>query len=126
MLFIPLLIAVQTATTVDDAPQASSFVTLAFQLGGSVASALLVTLIDRRGDFHAQIVSANLTLAQPAVRSALAAISPPQLAALATVQAETLAFADVAYFVAAAAAILIPVVFLLQRSKHTLSEISFE
>jgi DHA2 family multidrug resistance protein len=126
MLFIPLLIAVQTATTAEDAPKASSFVTLAFQLGGSIASALLVTLIDRRADFHAQIVAANVTLAQPAVRSALEAISPQQLAALANVQAQTLAFADVAYFAAATAAVLIPVVFLLQRSKHSITEISFE
>ena len=129
MLFIPLLIAVQTATTAEDAPQASSFITLAFQLGGSVASALLVTLIDRRSDFHQQIVGASLSLARPAVRDALQAISPQQLAALAIAQAQTLAFADVAYVAAALAAILIPVVFLLQRSQHathTITEVSFE
>ncbi len=126
MLFIPLLIAVQTSTSSDDAPKASSFITLAFQLGGSVASAMLVTLIDRRADFHAQIIGANLTLDHPAVRNALQAISPSQLAAMATAQAQTLAFADVAYAAAAIAAILIPIVFLLQRSRHTITEISFE
>jgi MFS transporter, DHA2 family, multidrug resistance protein len=126
MLFIPLLIAVQTSTSADDAPKASSFVTLAFQLGGSVASAMLVTMIDRRNDFHAQIIGDSLTLARPVVRSALETVSPQQLAALATAQAQTLAFADVAYAAAAIAAVLIPVVFLLQRSKHTITEISFE
>jgi MFS transporter, DHA2 family, multidrug resistance protein len=126
MLFIPLLIAVQTSTSADDAPKASSFITLAFQLGGSVASAMLVTLIDRRADFHAQIIGGNLTLDHPAVRDALQAISPSQLAALATAQAQTLAFADVAYAAAAIAAVLIPIVFLLQRSRHAITEISFE
>jgi DHA2 family multidrug resistance protein len=126
MLFIPLLIAVQTATSADDAPKASSFITLAFQLGGSVASAMLVTLIDRRSDFHAAIIGGNLTLDHPAVRNALQAISPAQLAALATAQAQTLAFADVAYAAAAIAAVLIPIVFLLQRSRHAITEISFE
>jgi DHA2 family multidrug resistance protein len=126
MLFIPLLIAVQTSTSADDAPKASSFITLAFQLGGSVASAMLVTLIDRRADFHAQIIGGNLTLDHPAVRNALQAISPSQLAAVATEQAQTLAFADVAYAAAAIAAILIPIVFFLQRSRHTITEISFE
>jgi MFS transporter, DHA2 family, multidrug resistance protein len=126
MLFIPLLIAVQTSTSPEDAPKASSFITLAFQLGGSVASAMLVTLIDRRADFHTQIVAANLDLARPVVRNALTLVSPQQLLALATAQAQTLTFADVAYTVAAIAAIMIPVVFLLQRSQHTITEVSFE
>jgi MFS transporter, DHA2 family, multidrug resistance protein len=126
MLFIPLLIAVQTSTSPEDAPKASSFITLAFQLGGSIASAMLVTLIDRRTDFHTQIVGANLDLARPVVRNALALISPQQLLAMATAQAQTLAFADVAYTAGAIAAILIPVVFLLQRSQHTITEVSFE
>jgi len=126
MLFIPLLIAVQTATSADDAPMASSFITLAFQLGGSMASAMLVTLIDRRTDFHADILSAGITLARPAVRNALHLISPQQLAGLVSAQAQTLAFADVAYAAAAIAAVLIPVVFLLQRSQHRITEITFE
>jgi DHA2 family multidrug resistance protein len=126
MLFIPLLIAVQTSTSADDAPKASSFVTLAFQLGGSIASAILVTMIDRRTDFHTQILGANVTLARPAVRAALAAVSPQGLGVLVAGQAQTLAFADLAYAVAAVAAILIPIVFLLQRSHHTIAEVTFE
>ncbi len=129
MLFIPLLIAVQTATTAEDAPQASSFITLAFQLGGSIASALLVTLIDRRSDIHHQIVNASINLSRPVVRDALQLMSPQQLAGIAIAQAQTLAFADVAYVAAALAALLIPIVFLLQRSQHashTITEVSFE
>jgi MFS transporter, DHA2 family, multidrug resistance protein len=126
MLFIPLLIAVQTATSADDAPKASSFITLAFQLGGSVASAMLVTLIDRRTDFHEQIVAGSLNLARPVVRNALQAVTPAQLAGLANLQAQTLAFADVAYTAAAIAAIMIPIVFLLRRSHHTITEVTFE
>jgi DHA2 family multidrug resistance protein len=126
MLFIPLLIAVQTATTAEDAPQASSFITLAFQLGGSIASALLVTLVDRRSDFHQSILGASITLAQPVVRSALKVISPAQLAATVAAQAQTLAFADVAYAAAGLAALLVPIVFLLQRSQHAATGVSFE
>jgi DHA2 family multidrug resistance protein len=126
MLFIPLLIAVQTATTAEDAPQASSFITLAFQLGGSVASALLVTLVDRRSEFHENILGASITLARPVVRHALTVISPQQLAAMVAEQAQTLAFADVAYAAAGLAALLVPIVFLLQRSQHTGAGVSFE
>jgi MFS transporter, DHA2 family, multidrug resistance protein len=127
MLFIPLLIAVQTATSADDAPKASSFITLAFQLGGSVASAILVTMIDRRADFHSEIISSNITLARPIVRDALQSASPQQIFAIAAAQAQTLAFADLAYAVAAVAIVLVPIVFLLQRSNHhTITEITFE
>jgi DHA2 family multidrug resistance protein len=126
MLFIPLLIAVQTSTSADDAPKASSFITLAFQLGGSIASAILVTMIDRRADFHTQILGAVLTPSRAVVRDALTTASPQQLIALVAAQAQTLAFADLAYAVAAVAAILIPIVFLLSRSQHTITEVTFE
>lgn len=126
MLFIPLLIAVQTSTSADDAPTASSFITLAFQLGGSVSSALLVTLLDRRIDFHAAILDGGVSLASPIVRNALTTISPQQLASLVMTQAQTLAFADVSIAAAVVAAVLIPVVFLLARPQHTITEITFE
>ena len=90
-------------------------------------SAILVTMIDRRADFHAEILSSNITLARPVVRDALHAASPQQLFAIAAAQAQTLAFADLAYAVAAVAVVLVPIVFLLQRSNHhTITEISFE
>jgi uncharacterized MnhB-related membrane protein len=83
-------------------------------------------MIDRRADFHASIIGANLTLARPEVRDVLQSVAPQQLAGLAAAQAQTLAFADLAYAVAAVAAVLIPIVFLLARSRHTITEISFE
>ena len=125
MLFIPLLIAVQTATTPEDAPKASAFITLAFQLGGSIAGALAVTLLDRRADFHADVLGSGITLARPVVQQALTHISPAQLYAAVVGQAETLAFADIAYAVTALALMLVPLVLLLQR-QHVVSEVSFE
>jgi MFS transporter, DHA2 family, multidrug resistance protein len=125
MLFIPLLIAVQTATSPEDAPKASAFITLAFQLGGSIAGALAVVLLDRRVDFHADVLAGGITLASPAVRQALTHISPAQLSDAVAGQAQTLAFADIAYAVAALAVLLVPVVLLLQR-QHVITEVTFE
>ena len=105
---------------------ASSFITLAFQLGGSIASAALVTTIDRRSDFHYQVFASNLTPANLAIRGALHAVNPQQFLALAVTQAQTLAFADVAYVVMASAAILVPFVFLLKKSQPTAHGVSFE
>ncbi len=125
MLFIPLLIAVQTATTPEDAPKASSFITLAFQLGGSVASALLVTILDRRGDFHLDVLGAGITSAVPVLRGSFGTLTPQALYALVLAQAQTLAFADVAYAVAIVAVIMIPTVFLMARSRPA-TDVSFE
>ena len=126
MLFIPLLIAVQTATNAEDAPKASSFITLAFQLGGSVASAGLVTLLDRRGDFHFAILGSSITAKNLAVSGPLHGVAPGQFLNLALQQAQTLAFADVAYGVALLAAVLAPLVFLLARPRGPIEGVSFE
>jgi hypothetical protein len=67
-----------------------------------------------------------VTLANPAVRDALAHLHQSQLAAIVNEQAQTLAFADVAYIIAVLAGILIPLVFLLKRQPRTPSKISLE
>jgi MFS transporter, DHA2 family, multidrug resistance protein len=126
MLFIPLLITIQSTMPAKDAPNASAFITLAFQLGGSIASASFVTMLDRRGQFHADVLTGQVTLANPAVRDTLGRLAPSRLAELVTAQAQTLAFADVAYVVTALAVILIPLVFLMRRQPRTMSEVSFE
>jgi DHA2 family multidrug resistance protein len=126
MLFIPLLIAVQTATDASDAPKASSFITLAFQLGGSIASAGLVTTLDRRADFHFAVLGSAITRANLAIRGPLHGVAPQQFLGLVSGQSQTLAFADVAYGVALLAAVLCPIVFLLQRPRGPIQNVSFE
>jgi DHA2 family multidrug resistance protein len=126
MLFIPLLIAVQTATTAEDAPQASSFITLAFQLGGSIASAILVTLIDRRGDYHYDVLGSAITPNNLAIHSGLQNVAPEQFYGIVLQQAQTLAFADMSYLVALVAALAIPLVFLMKKSGPPAHGVSFE
>jgi DHA2 family multidrug resistance protein len=126
MLFIPLLITIQSTVPAKDAAKAAAFITLAFQLGGSIASASFVTMLDRRAQFHADVLAGQITLAHPAVRQALEQMQASRLAQLVITQAQTLAFADVAYVVTALAAILIPFVFLMRRQPRIMSEVSFE
>ncbi|MBV8581322.1 MAG: DHA2 family efflux MFS transporter permease subunit [Candidatus Eremiobacteraeota bacterium] len=120
MLFIPLLITIQSTTSPQDAPKASAFITLAFQLGASVASALFVTMLDRRTQFHTDAIAGSMTLASPAAH-ALHSMTPAQLAGLVAAQATTLGFADVAYAVAALAVLLVPLVFLMARQPRDMS-----
>lgn len=126
MLFIPLLISVQTSTSAADAPKASSFVTLAFQLGGSIASAVLVTVLDRRTQFHFDVLAAHVTAASPGVRDALRTALPAQISGMVAAQAQTLAFADVADIVAVLALLLVPFLLFMRRQPRTLTDVSFE
>lgn len=126
MLFIPLLITIQTTSPPKDATKAAAFITLAFQLGGSIASAFLVTMIDRRTVFHTGLLAGNVTLAHPAVRDALPHLGESRLEAIVLKEAQTLAFADVAYVVAALAALLIPLLLLMKRQPRAIAHVSIE
>ena len=82
-----------------DTPKASSLLSLCQQLGGSLATAFLVTLIDRRTAFHQSILAAHATLSVPAV-AAMSAGQIGNLYGIIVREASTLAFA--AAFLAAA------------------------
>jgi hypothetical protein len=96
LVFVPLLVAVISSVRVAaDSPKASSFISLAFQLGGSIASTMLVTIFDRRTYFHADVFRSAATLNNPLF--AHAAYGPQSLAVLARLvqqQAVNAGFAD--------------------------------
>jgi hypothetical protein len=115
MLFIPLLITVQSTTSPEDSPSANAFITLAFQLGGSIAGALAVTIVDRRASFHLDALAAGATDASRGVVAFLTSHSAGELFSLVSAQAQTLAFADEAWLLGIAALVLVPLAFLMPR-----------
>ncbi|MGH7716259.1 MAG: DHA2 family efflux MFS transporter permease subunit, partial [Vulcanimicrobiaceae bacterium] len=66
MLFVPISIAVLSAVPQEVAPKAVSFTALSVQLGGSISTAILVTLLDRRSAAHLSDLAGNATLRNPA------------------------------------------------------------
>ncbi|HTW85538.1 MAG TPA: DHA2 family efflux MFS transporter permease subunit [Candidatus Sulfotelmatobacter sp.] len=93
MLLVPLLVSVIGTVVPQDGPKASSFISLSFQLGASIASTMLITIFDRRTYFHADILRSAATAANPLLRADV----PHALALLARavlVQATNLGFAD--------------------------------
>ena len=72
MLLVPLLVGVLGAVAPADSPKVSSFISLSVQLGGSIASAVLVTILDRREYFHAEIYRGAARLTNPHVPALLA------------------------------------------------------
>ena len=115
MLFVPLAVSILSSVKGADTQKATSLQSLFQQLGGSVATALLVTLLDRRGAFHQEALAGSVTLSSPAVQRALAAHAPlTSLAGIVSQQASAMAFADAFYFLAVVTFVLTPLVLLLR------------
>jgi MFS transporter, DHA2 family, multidrug resistance protein len=118
MLFVPLTVAVLSSVRGLDTQKATSLLSLCQQLGGSISTAVLVTLLDRRGALHLDHLAARVNLANPAVRAALQHhASTPQLADIVNQQAVTLAFADAFYVLGAVTLLLTPLVLLLRAPR---------
>ena len=119
LLFIPLSIATLSSVPGDVAPKATAFVNLSLQLGGSISTALLVTLLAHREAFHQTILAANVTLRNPQVRDIVAQHQLGSLYQTIVLQANTMAFADASYLVGIATFFCIPLVFLMGRPRAT-------
>ncbi len=113
-IFTPLLVCALRAVAPKDAPKASAFVTLWTQLGGSVAAASLVTLMDRREEFHQDVLASNVSLHSVAVGTFLQQHSLASLYQMVTAQATTLAYGDAFALIGALGLLAVPLVSLLQ------------
>ncbi len=118
MLFLPLSVAVLSSVQGADTQKATSLISLCQQLGGSISTAMLVTLLDRRSAEHQANLAGDMSLRNPAVQAALAHHEP-----LATIyqlliqQSTTMAFADAFLFLAAITLLLTPLVIFLRTPK---------
>jgi DHA2 family multidrug resistance protein len=118
MLFVPLSVTVLTSVQGFDTQKATSLLSLCQQLGGSISTAVLVTLLDRRGAFHQDRLAASVNLTSPAVQRALAAHAPlSNVAALVSQQASALAFGDAFYFLGVVTLVFLPLVLFLRPPK---------
>lgn len=122
MLFLPLSVAVLSTVHGADTQKATSLISLCQQLGGSLSTATLVTLLDRRSALHQVSLAGEITLRNTRVHDAIA-----HHATLASIygvvlqQALTMAFADAFIFLAAITVLLTPLVLLLRSPKPSVS-----
>jgi DHA2 family multidrug resistance protein len=118
MLFLPLSVAVLTSVHGADTQKATSLISLCQQLGGSISTAMLVTLLDRRSALHQSNLASEITLRNPAVQNALQHHAPlGTIYGLLMQQASTMAFADAFFFLAAVTLLLTPLVLFLRTPK---------
>jgi DHA2 family multidrug resistance protein len=121
MLFIPLSVAILSATTPSDGPKASAFINLSQQLGGSIAVAGLSAYLDQRQSVHADALRTSSTLANLNVQQFLQTHPLTELAGLVNGQALILAYADATLAIAVVAFLGLPLVFLMQKAKPAAS-----
>lgn len=123
-IFVPLSIAVLGAVPPKDAASAAAFFNLARQVGGSIATAVLVTVLVRGVTHHQADLGNAVTLHAQAVHHYLqanggehAASALQNLANLVTQQAYILSYADTSRLTAIITLILAPLVVLMRRPK---------
>lgn len=118
MLFVPLSVTVLSAVHGADTQKATSLLSLCQQLGGSISTATLVTLLDRRSAAHLSRLAGEITLRNGQVVAALQRHVPlASIYGLVAQQSATMAFADAFLFLAVITALLSPLVLLLRPAK---------
>lgn len=117
--YSPLLVATLRSVQSNEGPKASAIVILATQLGGSIASASLVTLTDRRELLHQSTLAGAVTLAHPGVSSFLHGHSLIALYQTVVEQATALAYSDAFWVSGVLAMGFAPFLLLLSPSRQS-------
>lgn len=127
-IFVPLSIAVLGSVPPKDVAAASAFFNLARQVGGSIATAVLVTVLIRGVTHHQAALGSNVVLHAQAVQQYLQAhggehsvSALTNLANLVKQQAYILSYADTSRLTALITLLLAPLVILMRRPRAGVS-----
>jgi DHA2 family multidrug resistance protein len=120
MLFIPISIAILNGLDPQTIPKAAAFQSLSTQLGGSLSTAILVTLLSRRNAFHQDALAQFIQPAYAPVARFLGEHgSLGQLYGDVLREASTMSFADCQFVLGVLAIALLPLVFVLPKPRKT-------
>jgi MFS transporter, DHA2 family, multidrug resistance protein len=118
MLFIPISIAMLNGLNPRTIPKAAAFQSLSNQLGGSISTAALVTLLSRRDAFHQEALAHFIQPAYaPVARFLNEHGSLGQLYSTVAREAMVMSFADCQYVLGILAIALLPLVFVLPKKR---------
>jgi DHA2 family multidrug resistance protein len=125
-IFVPLTLTVLGGVKPADIPGASAFFNLSRQIGGSVAIAVLITILVRSQAIHHAELASDITLRSTAVAQYVqqhggATASAANLNSLVDQQAIVLAYADTARATAVITFLLAPCVLLMRRPRRQVS-----
>lgn len=120
-IFVPLTVTVLSGIEPREVPAAAAFFNLSRQLGGSMAIAILVTMLAHNVALYQQRLGASITMSSPAVaryvqhQGGLSEKTRFHLGTLVAQEAAVLAYADTARFTGFASLLLVPLVLVLRR-----------
>jgi DHA2 family multidrug resistance protein len=124
--FVPLSLVVFGSVPPQEVPKASAMFNLARQLGGSIATALLIMLLDRSSAAHQTRLAADITERRGPVVAFLADRGGPlshtaiaDLNSIVSNQALVLGYADTSRYSAIVTLLLTPLVLVLRKPKKT-------
>jgi len=118
LLFIPISIAMLNGLNPQTIPKASAFQSLSTQLGGSLSTAILVTILARRNAFHQDALAHFIQPAYGPVARFLAQHgSLGQLYGAVLREASVMSFADCQWVLGVLAIALLPLVFVLPKRR---------
>jgi DHA2 family multidrug resistance protein len=118
MLFVPISLAILGGVPPQVVPKAAAFQSLSQQLGGSISTAALVTLLARRQAFHQDILAGNATPTFAPLTNFLHAHgSLGQFYGDVLTEASALSYADAQFAIGILALVLLPVVFIMPKKK---------
>jgi DHA2 family multidrug resistance protein len=133
-LFVPINTAAYAFLPREKNNAASGLMNLARNIGGSVGISVVTTMLDRRTQFHQNQLASHLSASNPALQSRINALGlllqshgggPPGsspapwafIQATLTRQATMLAYVDCFWFLGVAILLMVPMVFLMRKSK---------
>ena len=109
LLFVPLSVAVLSAVPPSDTTKVSALLALFQQLGASLSTAIMVTIVDRRTAFHFDHLAAGITMSRPVIAAFMHSHSLQSIAQTLTREATTLGFADANLVGGICGLVLVPV-----------------
>jgi MFS transporter, DHA2 family, multidrug resistance protein len=117
---VPLLVGILGSLAPNESAKASSLISLSVQLGGSIASAALITIFDRRMYFHSDIYRSSATLSNMALNNVLQMPNAlPRISQVIARQAANAGFADAIFVLIGACAVAVVLIGFLARRKAT-------
>lgn len=124
-IFVPLTLSIVNSVEMREVPAATAFFNLSRQLGGSVAIAVLVTLLARSSATHQTALASEIRIDRPPVAQFVqqnggiqSQTVLAQLNGLVTGQSIVLAYADTSRATAYITLLLTPLVFVMRRPKR--------
>jgi len=124
LLFIPISIAMLNGLNPQTIPKAASFQSLSQQLGGSISTAALVTLLSRRDAFHQDHLAQFIQPAYAPIARFLGEHgSIGQLYGDVVREASVMSFADCQFVLGVLAIALLPLVFIMPGRRKTLGPV---